>query len=163
MVPLEANCKHSLFKLFMGDTGLLCAATLGNIQFDLLQGNTDVNVGSITENVVAQELKSNGFNLNYFNNKRYGEVDFIVQDGAKVIPVEVKSGNDWRAHKALHNVLSVEQWHMDEAFVLCKGNVECDGSIVYLPLYMTMFLRPTPAPESLVYQVDLSALDELTR
>lgn len=163
VAPLEANCKHSLFKLFMGDTGLLCAATLGNIQFDLLQGNTDVNVGSITENVVAQELKSNGFNLNYFNNKRYGEVDFIVQDGAKVIPVEVKSGNDWRAHKALHNVLSVEQWHMDEAFVLCKGNVECDGSIVYLPLYMTMFLRPTPAPESLVYQVDLSALDELTR
>ena len=54
--PLAANAKHSLFKLFMGDVGLLCASSLGNVQFDILQGNLEVNMGSIVENAVAQEL-----------------------------------------------------------------------------------------------------------
>ena len=41
--PLQLNAKHNLFKLFMADTGLLCAASMANIQFDILQGNVDVN------------------------------------------------------------------------------------------------------------------------
>ena len=51
--PLQLNAKHSLFKLYMGDTGLLCAACMENIQFDLLMGNMDVNMGSILENLMA--------------------------------------------------------------------------------------------------------------
>ena len=49
--PLQLNEKRNLFKLFMGDTGLLCASCMENIQFELLQGNMDVNMGSILENV----------------------------------------------------------------------------------------------------------------
>ena len=40
--PLEGNGNHSLFKLFLSDTGLLCTASMGGIQYDLLQGNLDV-------------------------------------------------------------------------------------------------------------------------
>ncbi len=55
--PLQLNEKRNLFKLFMGDTGLLCASCMENIQFELLQGNMDVNMGSILENVFAQSIK----------------------------------------------------------------------------------------------------------
>ncbi|MHB8962586.1 MAG: ATP-binding protein, partial [Saccharofermentanales bacterium] len=65
-IPLSLNEKHSLFKLFMNDTGLLCASCMGNIQFELLKGNLGINMGSILENVIAQQIKSQGFKLNYF-------------------------------------------------------------------------------------------------
>ncbi|KFI53786.1 ATP-binding protein [Bifidobacterium biavatii] len=157
--PLTANEKRSLFKLFMGDTGLLCAETMDNAQFALLQGNLETNMGSITENVISQELTAQGFTPHYFDSKQYGEVDFLVQSGTRVIPVEVKSGNDWTKHKALDNVLHVQEWGLNEAYVLCKGNIVQDGSIIYLPLYMTMFLQPERLPDSMPFTVDLSALE----
>lgn len=156
--PLAANSKHSLFKLFMSDTGLLCAAAMGNAQYQLLQGDFETNMGSITENVIAQELRSNGFDLYYFNSNRHGEVDFVVQDGSRVIPIEVKFGNDYRRHKALDNMLAVDEWGFGEAFVLCKGNIDQKDRITYLPLYMSMFLKPAALPEKLIHKVDLSAL-----
>ena len=158
VTPLEGSSNHSLMKLFMGDVGLLCAASLGNVQFDLLQGRVDVNLGSVMENAIAQELRAHGFSLYYLNSRKVGEVDFLVQNGRRVIPVEVKSGKDWTSHKALYNMLDVADWGIDEAFVLCKGDVERRGRITYLPLYMAMFLQPTPFPEELIYKVDLSAL-----
>lgn len=75
--PLQLNEKRNLFKLFMGDTGLLCASCMENIQFELLQGNMEVNMGSILENVFAQIIKANGFSLNYFESKKYGELDYF--------------------------------------------------------------------------------------
>ena len=157
--PLAANEKHSLFKLFMNDVGLLCAASMGNIQFALLQGELDVNLGSIAENVVAQELTAHGYAAHYFDAKKYGEIDFVVQSGTRVTPVEVKSGNDLTRHKALDNVLAVDEWDIDQALVLYKGNISQDGAITYLPLYMTMFLEPEQLPDSMPFTVDLSALD----
>ena len=157
--PLMGNEKHSLFKLFMNDTGLLCAATLGNVQFSLLQGELDANLGAIAENVIAQELASHGFGIHYFDAKKYGEVDFVVQSGTSVIPVEVKSGNDWTRHKALDNILAVDEWGIGQAWVLCKGNVLRNGPVTYLPLYMAMFLEPERLPDSMTFTVDLSALD----
>ncbi len=115
-------------------------------------------MGSIMENAIGQELRARGFDLHYFNSRKGGEVDFLVQDGRKVIPVEVKSGNDWRSHKALSNMLDVSDWGIDEAFVLCKGDVERSGNITYLPLYLAMFLQPTPFPKEFIYEVDLSLL-----
>lgn len=156
---LAANRKRSLFKLFMGDTGLLCADALENVQMAILQGDLDVNMGEITENAIAQELVAHGFPTYYFDSKRYGEVDFVVQSGARVLPIEVKSGNDWTRHHALSKVMAVPEWHLDRAYVLCKGNVGQRDGITYLPLYMTMFLEPERLPASMPFAVDLSALD----
>ncbi len=142
----------------MGDTGLLCAATFGNVQFDILQGNLEVNMGAITENVVAQELKAHGFDLFYLNTKRQGEIDFLVQDSSSVLPVEVKSGNSWTVHNALDKVMDVEEWKLGSAVVFCKGNVAREGNVTYLPLYMTMFLQAKQLQSGSVYEVDLSAL-----
>ena len=109
--PLQLNEKRNLFKLFMGDTGLLCASCMENIQFELLQGNMEVNMGSILENAFAQIIKANGFSLNYFESKRYGELDFVIQNGMKVDLLEIKSGNDYQKHSALNKVSAVENWN----------------------------------------------------
>ena len=156
--PLRANEKHSLFKLFLSDTGLLCSACLGGIQHEVLSGNLEVNMGSILENVIAQELLCHGFKLNYFNSKRYGEVDFVLQDASSVVPIEVKSGNDWKRHKALDNILAVGEWPIEEAYVLCRGNVSQEGRITYLPLYMSMFVEPERMPQSMPFEIDLGPL-----
>ena len=156
--PLQLNEKRNLFKLFMGDTGLLCASCMENIQFDLLQGNMEVNMGSILENVFAQSIKSNGFSLNYFESKKYGELDFVIQNGMKVDLIEIKSGNDYQKHQALNKVSAVENWKFGRRIVFCKGNVESGDEIEYFPWYMILFYRPQQEPESFIYKVELAGL-----
>ena len=155
--PLQLNEKRNLFKLFMGDTGLLCAACMENVQFDILNGNLEVNMGSILENVFAQAIKANGFRLNYFDSKKYGELDFVVQNGLQVDLLEIKSGNDYKKHAALNRIAAIENWKFGRKIVFCKDNVQVEDDIEYLPWYMVMFYQ-VQKPESFVYEVDLSAL-----
>lgn len=68
-----------------------------NVQFALLHGDLQINMGSILENVVAQELKAHGFQLNYYDGKKTGEIDFVLQNGMQVDLLEVKSGKDFQA------------------------------------------------------------------
>ena len=156
--PLKINEKHNLFKLYMGDTGLLCAACMENIQFALLNGELEINMGSILENMMAQQLKSNGYDLHYYEGKKTGEIDFVIQNGTHVDLVEVKSGNDYHAHPALHKIRKTEGWKFGQATVLCKGNLEEGDGIRYVPWYMILFLRPQPLPETMIVEVDLSGL-----
>ena len=158
--PLKLNEKHNLFKLFMGDTGLLCAACMENIQFALLKGDVEINMGSILENMVAQQLAANGFNVNYYGGKKLGELDFVIQNGTDVELIEVKSGKDYHAHPALKKILQVQEWQFKQAWVLCRGNVESTEQITYVPWYMVMFLQPEQLPEKLLYTVDLSGLQQ---
>ena len=156
--PLQLNEKRNIFKLFMNDTGLLCAACMKNIQFDILQGNVAVNMGSILENLFAQAIKCNGFSLNYYESKKYGEIDFVVQNGMMIDLIEIKSGNDYTKHPALDNMMKTDNWSFGEKILFCKGNIRKQGEILYLPWYMIMFYRPDPVPEGYIYEVDLSAL-----
>lgn len=157
--PLKLNEKHSLFKLFMNDVGLLCAACMENIQFDILNGNLDINLGSILENAMAQQLKSNGFSLRYFDSSKYGEIDFVIQNGLKTRLVEIKSGNDYKKHKALDNIRTVSEWEFESSTVFCKGNIETNDNVTYLPWYMVMFFTPAQPPKEFKYEIDLSALN----
>ena len=156
--PLSLNEKHSLFKLFMNDTGLLCAACMDNIQLDILNGLLEINMGGILENVIAQQLKANGFALYYHDSAKRGEVDFVVQNGMEVDLIEVKSGGDYKKHKALDNVLGVGEWRFGHAYVLCRDNLQTEGGITYLPWYLCACLRPAPVPKGLTYEVDISDL-----
>lgn len=156
--PLMLNEKHSLFKLFMGDVGLLCAACMENVQFSILQGDLEINMGSILENVIAQQMKSAGLSLHFFDSKKYGELDFVVQNGLHIELVEVKSGKDYKKHAALDKVRQVSEWHAERSYVFCQGNIEEDDGVIYLPWYEIMFLKPNQLPESLTFEVDLSSL-----
>ena len=80
------------------------------------------------------------FSLTYFNSKKQGELDFVLEVEDAVLTIEVKSGKDYQRHVALDNVLASPNYHIPEAVVLCNDNVKVDGKITYLPIYMTMFL-----------------------
>jgi predicted AAA+ superfamily ATPase len=142
----------------MGDTGLLCAACMDNVQFEILHGYLQINMGSILENMIAQQLKSNGFYLNYFDGKKTGEVDFVVQNGMGIDLLEAKSGNDYKTHSALDKIRGIEGWRFENAKVLCKGNVEIENGVEYYPWYMVMFMTAKQTPRELKYEIDLSAL-----
>ena len=159
--PLRLNEKHNLFKLFMCDTGLLCAAGMENVQFGILKGDLQINMGSILENMIAQQIKANGFSLNYFDSKKTGEVDFVVQNGLGVELIEVKSGNDYKRHPSLTKMMKVPEWKFQKASVLCRGNIEVDDGINYYPWYMIMFMTAYRPPEKLLYEVDISSLPRI--
>lgn len=159
-VPLKISEKHNLFKLFLADTGLLCAASLENVQFEILQRHVDVNMGSILENAFAQLLVAAGFQLRYFDKKNRGELDFLIQKGKEIIPLEIKSGSSYYEHSALNYVLGVENWGISQGIVFCMGNIEQKGKILYLPWYMVLFFKQETISQGLVVDVDLSGLKQ---
>ena len=106
-IPLELAKKANLFKLFMNDVGLLCSLYANGVQLKILNGETDVNFGTVYENYVAQELAAHGFgSIYYYNSKKRGEVDFLVEHEGGVLPIEVKSGKDFSCHAALDNLMA---------------------------------------------------------
>lgn len=156
-VPLLLARSRNLFKLFLNDIGLLAAQYAEGIQLKIISGDKDINFGSVYENAVAQELSAHGIEPYYYNNKRRGELDFVVELGGKVLPIEVKSGKDYEVHRALSNIMDCEDYDLPEAIVLNNDNLKVDGKIIYAPIYMAMFIeRRNDAP--LYYKVDLSML-----
>lgn len=142
-IPLTLNEHRNLFKLFQNDVGLLAYQYANGIQLRILSGEVDINFGAIYENVVAQELLSQGFGqLYYFNSKKRGEVDFVIEAGdGTVLPIEVKSGKDYERHNALANILDTEEYNLNKAIILCNENVSVQEKKVYLPIYMATFIR----------------------
>ncbi len=137
-IPLELNQQSNYMRLYMSDVGLLCASSMENVQFQILQGNVDVNMGSVMENVFAQMFAAAGYKLRYLQKKKM-ELDFVLQDDQDVMVVEIKSGKDFKKHPSLTKALETENWNVKRAIVFCEGNVEQDGDILYLPWYMAMF------------------------
>lgn len=156
-VPLLLARSRNLFKLFQSDIGLLAAQYAEGIQLRIIKGDKDINFGSIYENAVAQELVAHGIDIYYYNNKKRGELDFVIELGGKVLPIEVKSGKDYHSHRALSNIMECEEYDIPEAIVFNNDNLRVDGKVVYAPIYMAMFLeRQNTAPT--YYKVDLSGL-----
>lgn len=140
-VPLILSSSRNLFKLFMADIGLLASLYADGIQLKILDNEPSINFGSVYENAVAQELWAHGFRLYYYNNKRQGELDFVIEQNGEVLPIEVKSGKDYERHKALTNVVNSTTYKILKAYVLCNDNVKKVGKITYLPIYMLMFIK----------------------
>lgn len=162
-VPLKLDEQRNLFKLFLNDVGLLACQYASGIQLKLLSGELGVNFGAVYENFVAQELVAHGFggyghNLYYFSSKKQGELDFVIEEGRHVIPVEVKSGKDYERHNALRNVMANEDYAIQKAYVLCNGNLSVKERTLYLPVYMIMFIQKNTTTEKQIYHLDLSRL-----
>lgn len=138
--------------------GLLAAMYMDNIQIKILNKEKDINFGAIYENVAAQELKAHGFDLFYFNNKKQGELDFIVEKGGEVLPIEIKSGKAYTKHAALNHILDNEKYKIPVAYVFHNGNVCRNEKVVYYPVYMLMFLHKERELTNPIYKLDLSVL-----
>ena len=101
-------------------------------------------MGTVYESVVAQELKAHGFRLFYYDNKKNGEVDFLIDDYTQlsVLPLEVKSGKNYYQHSALNHFLTNKDYSVKRAIVFCnESTVEEKGGVIYMPVYNVMFLQ----------------------
>ena len=142
--PLVENSGKNLLKLSMSDIGLLTGILYHNDVLPIMNDKCGVNLGSVYENVVAQELKAHGFKLYYYDNKKNGEVDFLIDsvDLMSVLPIEVKSGKDYYIHTALNNLLKVDEYKITNGIVFSnEAKVYNNGNVIYMPIYYVMFLR----------------------
>ena len=156
--PLILNKQRNLFKLFQNDVGLLACQYSNGIQLDILNGESQLNFGAIYENFVAQELKHNAYTLYYYNSKKYGELDFLIEDNGQLSAIEVKSGKSYRKHNALDKCIACENFHIQRAIVLCHDNVQVEAHVTYMPIYMTMFMKKYQEQEPLIYKLNISDL-----
>lgn len=143
-VPLMLNEKSTLFKLFLSDVGLLTTIYGKACKLKIVSKEKDINKGAVYENVVAQELHAHGYPLYYYNSKKKGELDFVIEHVGQVLPIEVKSGKDYEKHSALDNVMATLEYGIKEACVFTNDNVKADGKLTYFPIYMVMFLQDDP-------------------
>lgn len=137
--PLILSKSKNQFKLFMSDVGLLTSSYPDYISKELLNMNPEyeINNGALFENFIAQELVSMNIQPYYFKSKNIGEIDFLIEYDNQVIPLEIKSGKDYKIHKALDNLLNTREYSIKKAYILSPSNIEIDDKNIYLPIYMT--------------------------
>ena len=158
-VPLILSKSRNLFKLFHCDVGLLASMYMdNNLQIKILNKDKDINFGSIYENAVAQELQSKDFDLYYYKNNKLGEIDFLIENKGNVVPIEVKSGKNYKRHNALDNLL-LSDYDCKKAYILSNNNVEIEDKKIYLPIYMIMYFKKDEIKDT-IYKIDLSEIDK---
>ena len=140
-IPLKASKSSNVFRLFSNDTGLLTSAYSAEIKLELINKNSEINNGAHFENAVVQQLTANGLEPYFCKKKNIGELDAVIEMGGKVVPIEVKAGKAYKAHKALDNFMNIPDYHLEKAYVLSAANLEQEGAVVYLPIYMCYLLK----------------------
>ena len=83
----------------------------------------------------------------------------VNERNGRVLPIEIKSGKDYKRHNALKNVLETTNYAIQEAAVFCNDNVYVKGKVMYCPIYMLMFLKNEEIDLG-TYKVDLRGLVE---
>lgn len=157
VIPLKASKSSNVFRLFSNDTGLLTSAYPAETKLELINKNSEVNNGAHFENAVAQQLTANGLEPYFCKKKNIGELDVLVEMDGKVVPIEVKSGKAYKAHKSLDNFMKISDYHIEKAYVLSVANTEQEGTVVYLPIYMCYLLKERKIGK-LIVDLDMEGL-----
>lgn len=139
------------YKMFAGDTGLFVTLAFWDKKFTdntlyhkLLSDKLSADLGYVYENVIAQMLKASGHELYYYtfptdSGKHNYEVDFLIADGDKVSPVEVKSSG-YKAHASLDAFCKKFSARIKNKYLIYTKDMRKEEEVQYLPAYMTMFL-----------------------
>jgi len=142
--PLIESSEKNLLKLYLNDVGILTGILYRNNIRAILDDVKSINLGTVYESVVAQELQAHGFRLYYYDNHRNGEVDYLIDDFEElsVVPIEIKSGKDYRIHSALNKFVTNESYGINKGYVFSNERVISEeGKIIYMPIYNVMFLK----------------------
>ena len=148
--PLAESAHKNLMKLYLNDVGLLTMLLYKNSIRPVISDEDSVNLGSVYESVVAQELKAHGHKLFYYDNKQRGEVDFLIDDysSTTILPIEVKSGKDYTRHSAMNNLLKVRDYDIASGLVLSNSReIKTVGNVSYMPVYYVMFIDANAVEE----------------
>ena len=142
--PLTESMSKDLIKLYYDDVGLLTNLLYRNNVMAILNQDSGINLGSAYETAVAMELKAHGHDLYYFDSKKTGEVDFLINDykNTAVLPIEIKSGRDQANFRAIPRLLDENgSYRLPLGYVFGNKNiVQKKGNLITMPIYMTMFL-----------------------
>ena len=150
---LAMSADDATVKLYLADTGLLLAQSLGDAAFteselyhEVYSGELGINEGMVMENYVAQAFAANGRRLYFYsrydltNPENRMEVDFLIRRGDAISPVEVKSGKNYARHASLDKFRAKFGDRIGEPFILYTKDVMKKDGITHLPLYMAACL-----------------------
>ena len=141
--PLIQSTSKNLFKLYFNDVGILTYLLYKNNINAILKSKAGVNLGAVYETVVAQELIAHGHDLFYYDRKKVGEVDFLVNDydNLCVLPIEIKSGKEGYSYRAMPKFLETEGYRMRKGYILSNENkIKINDKIIHMPIYNIMFI-----------------------
>ncbi len=151
--PLVESESKNLLKLYLNDVGLLTRLLYQYSISAIMDDIKSINLGSVYESVVCSEFAAHGFSLFYYDNKKKGEIEFLLNDYdlLSVVPIEVKSGKDYDEHASLDAFVATPDYHIKEAFVLSnEREVTQKGQVTYLPVYYSMFFVPSTPPDKVL-------------
>lgn len=142
--PLIESSSKNLVKLYYNDVGLLTNMLYRNNIRAVLDSKSGINLGSVYETVCAMELVAHGHKLYYFDSKKVGEVDFLVNsyESLSVVPIEIKSGKDQNNFRAIPKLVNKEgNYKLPYGYILGNDNIcEQRGNLIILPIYFIMFI-----------------------
>ena len=140
--PLIISKDKNSFKLFLSDVGLLTSQYPFYFREGLIDElGKDYNNGGLFENFVAQELYSNGFIPYYFKNNKIGEIDFLIEYKNKIMPIEIKSGKEYKTHKAFDNLINKYDKSIVSPIIFSTENLFIENGILYAPIYLVGFIK----------------------
>ena len=142
--PLIQSVKKNLIKLYYNDIGILTNILFKNNINVILEDRKKVNLGSVYETVVACELLSHGHELYYYDNKKMGEVDYLINDydNVSILPIEVKSGRDIYEYRALPKIVKNDNYNIKTGYIFdnLEGITQKEDNIFRFPIYYIMFI-----------------------
>jgi hypothetical protein len=149
-VGLALTRDNERFKMYMCDTGLFITLAFkdddvaNNIIYEkILNDKLSTNLGYVYENMIAQMLRTTGKQLYYHTmpteNKKYYEIDFLIADGHKISPIEVKSSG-YKTHASLDAFCRKYSDRIRHKYLIYTKDLQRIEDVDYIPVYMTMFL-----------------------
>lgn len=138
ILPLDAYSKEDYFKIYLNDIGLICAMYGFDIKAPILENSLSGSAkGGIYENLICDILTKRGYKLHFYkNDDNTQELEFLITQNSKIIPIEVKAGNS--ASVSLNNFII--KYKPPYAYKLITGNIGVSKTKITLPLYMAMFI-----------------------
>jgi len=151
-VGLALSSDNTTQKCYMADTGLLVTHTFKDKKFTdnelyraILFDKLNINEGMLMENIVAQMLRHGRSRLYFYSRsdnlvrENHMEIDFLIAEGKKISPVEIKSGN-YRSHSSLDKFRNHFSSVIGNSYILYTKDVLIKDGIIHLPLYMAELL-----------------------
>ena len=144
--PLNASKDHKIVKLFMNDVGLLTHKLFNKEgKRKLIIDSNGIDLGAVTENMVAELLFAHNYNPFFQSTKKRGEIDFIIERNMEIIPIEIKSCEPDKKtglyeHSALNKLLDSHP-EIKESWVFGLNNVSKENDRIQMfPIYMIDFV-----------------------
>lgn len=141
--PLVQSKEKNLIKLYYNDVGILTNLLYKNNINAILSDDSNVNLGAVYETVVAQELKCHSHELFYYDRRKVGEIDYLIDDYDNLcpLPIEVKSGRRGYEYSAIKKVLDDDNYNANRGYIFSNDReVKQNDKIINYPIYYIMFI-----------------------